>query len=70
MTNTTEMRAAMTAGLDRLLATLKTSRQDFGGMSDADILHALADTFAKTGSVNASLTALKLANTARDLEAA
>ncbi len=61
-------REAMHAGVDRLLATLKLSRRDFGTQSDADILYTLADTFAKTASPAASLTTLKLAATARDLE--
>lgn len=70
MKNTTEMRAAMSAGLTHLLESLKLTRANFPGKTDAGILGALADRFAKQGSVNASLTTLKLANTARDLEAA
>ena len=63
-----QKRQAMTAGIDRLLATLSLSRSHFNGISDADILYALADKLAGTASPAASLTALKLANTAREME--
>ncbi len=61
-------REAMHAGVDRLLGTLSLTRKDFAGMGDADILFALSGTFAKQECINASLTTLKLANTARELE--
>lgn len=67
-TNLEAKRDAMRVGTDRLLATLGLTRNDFAGMGDADTLFALSTTFQKQGCINASLTTLKLANTARELE--
>jgi len=61
-------RDAMRAGITKLLASLSLTRNDFAGMGDADTLFALSTTFQKQGCINASLTTLKLANTARELE--
>lgn len=61
-------REAIRTGVTKLLKTLSLTRRDMGGLGDADILFTLADTFAKTASPAASLTTLKLANTARELE--
>jgi len=61
-------RDAMRAGITKLLASLSLTRNDFAGMGDADTLFALSTTFQKQGCINASLTTLKLANTARKLE--
>jgi len=65
-----EMRESMQAGTDRLLASLKLSRKDFGGARDSEILFALAAQFTAEGkSAGAVLNTLKLANTALELEA-
>jgi len=65
-----KMQAAIASGIDKLLVSLGMKRDEFAGISDSDILFKLSDCFAKQGSVAASLTALKIANTARELEGA
>ena len=68
ITNKVEMQDVMTKGVGEVLRTMTLTREQLGNGSNADILWALCDHFRDQGRVIASLTAMKLANTARALE--
>lgn len=61
-------RDAMRAGITKLLASLGLTRRDMCGMSDAEILDALATTYTGLGVLEAGALLAGIAVTARELE--